>query len=308
MFSKLNIAVVGDIMLDRYIEGEVERVSPEAPVPVVAIGAEKSFLGGAANVAHNIKVVESKVSLFGIFGEDEKGKNLKKILKEKDIDYSGCVTLKNHTTTVKTRIIAQGQQIVRLDREIVKPIEPEVERELLQSMSRKTFDAIVISDYGKGVITEGLVKCLCSLKKPIVVDPKVNHTHLDKNVTVITPNLREAELMSGIAIKDPQDEKRAAEKILKETNAKCVLITEGRKGMTLYSEDEGFHVDALAKEVYDVTGAGDTVVAMLIVGMAVGFSLRKVVTLANEAAAVVVEKKGTQVVSKKEVNEILKKI
>lgn len=308
MNSQLNIAVVGDIILDRYIEGEVERVSPEAPVPVVAINGEKLFLGGAANVAHNVKAVEARVSLFGIFGEDEREKDLKKILKEKDIDYSGCISIKNYTTTVKTRIIAQGQQIVRLDRETIKPLDREKEKKLLQSVKKNTFDAIVISDYGKGVVTEGLVKNLCSLKKPIVVDPKVNHAHLYKNVTAITPNLKETELMSGMDIKDSQDEKKAAEKILRETETRYILITEGQRGMTLYSKDEEFHEDALAKEVYDVTGAGDTVVAMFIVGMAMGFSLRKCVRLANEAAAVVVGKKGTQAIKKEEVNEILKRI
>ena len=308
MFSRLNIAVVGDIMLDRYIEGEVERISPEAPVPVVAIGAESMFPGGAANVAHNIRVTGSRVSLFGVFGEDEGGKNLRKMLKERNIDCSGCVVLKDRITTVKTRIIAQGQQIVRLDREVVKPVEPGVERKLLQSVSKKAFDAIVVSDYGKGVVTEGLVRGLCSFKKPVVVDPKVNHTSLYRDVTVITPNLKETELMSGITIKDYRDEERAAERILKGTNAKCVLITEGYRGMTLYSERESFHVDARAKEVYDVTGAGDTVVAMFALGLAAGLPLKRVVNLANEAAAVVVGKRGTQVVSREELNEILKRI
>ncbi len=314
-FRDRKILVIGDIILDRYIFGKVSRISPEAPVPVVEVYEEQYRLGGAANVANNIIALGGKVHLSGIIGKGSAGKIIRDLLHEKDIgqDY---IFEDTRRTTVKTRIIGGKQQIVRFDIEDRRRLEGK-SKEFFLSMIKnalKDFDAVIVSDYKKGVVSEELFRILVSYKKKnglfIAVDPKVGHFRLYKNVSIITPNLAEASHGAELEIKDEKTLVKAGYNLLRKLSCDSVLITRGEEGMSLFerldSEVRVSHLPTVAKKVFDVTGAGDTVIAAITLTHISGASLVDAARIANVAAGIVVGKLGTAVATQEEIIEVLK--
>ncbi|MCP4157157.1 MAG: D-glycero-beta-D-manno-heptose-7-phosphate kinase [bacterium] len=300
-FSKKKILIFGDVILDRYIFGSVNRISPEAPVPVVKVVDEEIRLGGAGNVAANIDSLGAEGLLVGITGNDTYSDDLFD-LKKKNL----CVvkTAANHTL-VKTRIIAQRQQIVRVDRETRITVSTEMETALLQRINSSEIDGIIISDYAKGSLTEtimeGLKKKAAADNIPIIVDPKPPNYHLYKNVTGITPNLKEAEAIVNKEIPEDKDAEEAARAIRDEFKTQFAIVTRGDNGITAVEGDDIFHLPVFSHEVYDVTGAGDTVVSVLVLALVSGAKLKEAAALANAAASIVVEKVGTSTVTTPEI-------
>lgn len=306
-FSKTKVLVIGDLILDEFIWGKVERISPEAPVPVVEVEGRSRLMGGAANVAHNIRSLGGEVYLCGVLGEDEEGAQLKQMLKEKGIKDLGVFVDPARPTTVKTRVIASGQQVVRFDREVRDPILPQLEERLITKVKEiwPEVHVVLLSDYGKGVITKRLMKEVLRLKglyhKKVVVDPKVGNFHLYRGVTIMTPNTREAEAAASMRIRDLSTLTRAGVKILKTYRLEALLITRGEEGMALFRPGEDvLLIPTVAKEVYDVTGAGDTVAATLSLGLGSGLDYPEAAALANCAAGIVVGKRGTATVNPSE--------
>ena len=310
-FSKINILVLGDIIVDHFIWGNVTRISPEAPVPVVNVTNENLLLGGSANVLHNIFAMGGKAALCGVIGADWMGGKLIDLLKETQSSTDGVIKDTHRPTTKKTRIVAQGQQVVRFDRENSTPLSDEILSELCTFIGESIhlFDAVVISDYAKGVINktlmDHLLEKLVSLPDiPVIVDPKPEHLPFFENTTIITPNHHEAERMSGIKIQDDDSLTEAAKHLQETLKCKAVLITRGESGMALLENNKPiFKIPTKAKEVYDVTGAGDTVIASLALALAGGLSYAEASILANYAAGIVVGKIGTATVSKNDLLE-----
>ena len=302
-FEKRRVLVLGDVMLDRFIWGEVSRISPEAPVPVVRVRRESVHLGGAANVAANLASLGARVSIAGIVGADPSGKELRSSLEAAGIR-SVLEEDAARATTVKTRVIARAQQVVRVDRENDGPVEGAVLDALLprilEEMART--DALVVSDYDKGMLSPSLLDAVLprawEAGLPVVVDPKLPHFRLFRGVTVITPNQSEAARATAMEIRSDEDCLAAARAILGQLDAEAVLITRGERGMLLLErEADPVAIAAVAREVYDVTGAGDTVVAVLALALAAGAELREASVLANHAGGIVVGKVGTGTVS-----------
>jgi len=310
-FSNINILVLGDIIVDHFIWGNVTRISPEAPVPVVNVTNENLLLGGSANVLHNIFAMGGKAALCGVIGTDWMGGKLIDLLKETQSSTDGVIKDTRRPTTKKTRIVAQGQQVVRFDRENSAPLSDEILSELSTFIGESIhlFDAVVISDYAKGVINktlmDNLLEKLVSFPDiPVIVDPKPGHLPFFKNTTIITPNHHEAERMSGIHIQDDDSLTQAAKHLQETLQCKAVLITRGESGMALLEKNKPiFKIPTKAKEVYDVTGAGDTVIASLALALASGLSYAEASVLANYAAGIVVGKIGTATVSKNDLLE-----
>lgn len=312
-FSNANVLVVGDIMLDKYIWGKVSRISREAPVQIAHVNNESYTPGGAANVANNISALGAKVTLIGLVGNDEAKNILINELKKRDINTKGIVTDSNRPTTAKIRIIAQNQQLMRMDYE--KSHEPEYEvHERILDFIKSTIslhDIVIISDYSKGVVTKELlnnIKELCKRKeKRIVVDPKPKNMALYDNVFIITPNHTEASKFTGIEEGNNNAHiNKIGEKIQKSLNTN-VLITRGGKGMTLFEKGKkAVSVPIKAREVYDITGAGDTVVASLALAIASGSDIRTASLISNYAAGVVVGKLGTSTLTKDELIKAIK--
>ncbi|MEW6686458.1 MAG: D-glycero-beta-D-manno-heptose-7-phosphate kinase [Candidatus Edwardsbacteria bacterium] len=314
-FAKQNILVLGDVMLDEYLFGIVNRISPEAPVPVVEINRQTSHLGGAANVVWNITCLGGKSKLFGVIGDDGAGFHLLHELRKSKISYEGIVTEKKRPTTIKTRIIAHHQQVVRTDRETREEISAKTEEKLLNLLAQtiKDMDAVLIEDYNKGVLTKRVIEETINLclkhKKIVTVDPKFNYFFDFKKVALFKPNLPETEAALGIKIKNDEDLPRAGKELLHRLKAQAVLITCGERGMTLF-ESEGrdkiIHIPTVAREVYDVSGAGDTVIATLTLALAAGADFKEAAYIANHAAGVEVGKIGVAAVSLKELRKALR--
>lgn len=296
------ILVVGDLMVDEYIWGNASRISPEAPVPVVAVRKETLRPGGAANVACNIAALGGRASVVGIVGNDVPGEWLVNELEALGIRGDGVVIDRTRPTTVKTRVIAGSQHIVRFDRESSEEPGGEIVKRLLTLALERLpeADALLISDYAKGVISPRLLKGLLPaarrLEKIVTVDPKIPHFPLYKSVTVITPNHHEAATVAGIPLRKEEDLIRIGWSLLKKVGASALLVTRGEQGMSLFENGMVVHIPAVAKEVYDVTGAGDTVLASLTLALAAGSSMRQAAVIANYAASVVVGKVGTATV------------
>lgn len=311
-FSKTGILVIGDLMIDQYIWGKVSRISPEAPVPVVDVTEEDLLLGGAANVANNVQSLGGKVFITGAIGMDDKGRILTNKLAEKGFNTDGIIIDRNRTTTIKTRVIAHSQQVVRFDREEKSDIGKSTMSSILKYVESRLHDikGIIISDYCKGLITKNLIKNLLELTKSrvfIAVDPKIGHFNYYKGVDLITPNINEASYGSGIAIKDEKTLAAAGEMLLKKLQCKAVIITRGDEGMTLFQENG--HITSIptcAKEVYEVSGAGDTVIATLTLCHSAGAGLKESAYVANHAAGVVVGKVGTAVATQQEILKSIK--
>jgi len=297
-FRNKKICIIGDLMLDKYIYGDVERISPEAPIPVVKISSQSFSPGGAGNVANNIASLEGLAFIVGIIGQDPSGESLLLAFKERNINTEGIIVDSRKKTIEKIRVIARGQHMIRIDSENDRYIDKKHEKKIFGYISAhlNKFECIVISDYAKGTLTGTLTKKLIDLsnkfKIPVVVDPKPQHAPFYKNAFILTPNQKEAEQISGVT----KDISKMGRKIKKQL--KCnVLITQGAQGMTLFEDNQIQHFPAKAKEVFDVTGAGDTVVASLALSLASGASLKIATTIANHAAGIVVGKVGTATTS-----------
>ncbi len=312
-FSKTGILVIGDLLVDRYILGSVNRISPEAPVPVVNVSNENLLLGGATNVAHNISSLGGKVFVAGVVGDDPMGKVLINTLRDKGAQTNGVIVEKNRPTTVKTRIIAHSQQVVRFDKEVKSDISKSSESQILEYVRNCLPDikGIILSDYCKGVITRCLVKKILSLARSeifISVDPKIGHFDYYKGVTLVTPNVNEASFGSGINIVDEKTLIRAGKTLLRKLNSKAILITRGNEGMSLFEKSgKVTHIPTFAREVYDVTGAGDTVIATFTLCHSSGAIMKDAAIYANHAAGIVIGEVGTAVVTKKELSKSIRK-
>jgi len=311
-FSKAKILVVGDLILDEFIWGSCSRISPEAPVPVVWAERESYMPGGSSNVASNIRALKGNVYIAGVVGLDQRAEKLIELLSAEGVTTEGIITDPSRPTTLKTRIIAGHQQVVRVDREKVDYLTPSILKDIV-SYAEKTIsrvDAVIIEDYGKGVITPALlkpiIKCAQKNKKIIMVDPKEEHLLYYKGVTSLTPNNYEASAVTGIKIKGDKTLKAAGEKILKQLKSESVLITLGEKGMCLFEKNgKVTHISTAAQEVFDVSGAGDTVISVFTLALTCGASLRDAARIANIAAGIVVGKVGVAVVNQKElINKI----
>lgn len=294
------VLVVGDIMIDEYIWGDVSRMSPEAPVPIVDVQKETLRLGGAANVANNIVSLRGEVELCGLVGDDQMGRWLVKELEKKRIGRRGISLTRERPTTMKTRVIAHSQQVVRVDREMTTPMSREEESTMLSSVKSFLSDsgAVIISDYSKGVITPTLTKEVIRFANeagvPVAVDPKIQHFPTYRGVTVLTPNLLEAAAGANMVINSIEALMEAGWRIIANMDCRYLLITRGDQGMTLFKKGgEWTHIPAVGQEVYDVTGAGDTVVATLALAMAAELEMDQCAWLANVAAGVVVGEVGT---------------
>ena len=310
-FEGQRIMVVGDLILDRFIWGRVERISPEAPVPVIEVIRETVHLGGAANVAANLVALGATPVPVGVAGQDEAGQALLEEFKRCGIGLEGVVLETERATTVKTRIIAHNQQVCRADRETRAPVVGATLRKLLEVSSRiiPEVSAVILSDYMKGVLVTPLVDHLIAgcreSGKFLAVDPKAEDFCVYRGASVITPNKKEAERASGLVIADDQSLARAGARLLEKTGAEHILITRGEEGMTLISREGHLHLPTVAREVFDVTGAGDTVIATLALAVAAGATVREAASLANHAAGVVVGKLGTASASRQELIDSL---
>jgi D-glycero-beta-D-manno-heptose-7-phosphate kinase len=317
-FPRVKLLVVGDIMMDRSIFGKVSRISPEAPVPVIIAETEDFNLGGAANVAHNIRSLGGIVSLCGIVGDDENGKKIYKKIVERGIRTQGIFFEQGRQTTVKTRIIAHHphyQQLVRVDRETTDHPKASTLRNLSKFLTEKIedFDGVVFSDYGKGLLTRKLIQTIVERarqsKKLIMVDPKVKNFFFFKGATVITPNTNEASEASRIPVTDQSSVEKMGRSLLKRLKCSALVITQGEKGMIIFERDQKpYPVPTVAKEIYDVTGAGDTVIGTMALALGTGprVSVKDAASLANYAAGIVVGKVGTAIVSSEELLKVMK--
>jgi rfaE bifunctional protein kinase chain/domain len=299
------VLVYGDLMLDQYLWGRVDRISPEAPVPVVEVERESLLLGGAANVARNITALGCKVDLVGLVGDDENGNRLKFMLEREGITDFKLLSDQKRPTTLKTRIIAHQQQVVRADRESREEIDGFIEEQVYSHIAGRIDDVqcLLISDYGKGAITAPLLTRMVELfrdkGKFVAVDPKETHFKSYRRVSIITPNANEASFAAGLRIRDDDTLKDVGRKLLKELDLESILITLGSRGMALFQKDGKFdHLPTVAKRVFDVTGAGDTVIAALTAMVAAGADKLEAAYIANQAAGIVVEHIGTAVVDK----------
>ncbi len=310
-FDKTGILVIGDLMVDRYIWGKVKRISPEAPVPVVEVTEENLLLGGAANVAHNVLSLGGKVFIAGTTGRDETGKVLINKLNETGFNTDGIVLDEKRPTTVKTRVIAHSQQVVRFDREEKTDISSSTLSMIIEYVKSclPRIKGIIVSDYCKGLITKKLIKTLLKLAGPrifISVDPKIGHFDYYKGVDLLTPNINEASFASGIDITDEKTLVSAGNILMKKLQCNSLIITRGDEGMTLFEKGRKIsHIPTCAQEVYDVSGAGDTVIAALTLCRAAGAPLKDSAIIANHAAGVVVGKMGTAVATR---NDVLRQL
>lgn len=306
-FNGRRIAIWGDLMLDEFLRGRVLRISPEAPVPIVEVREHTFHLGGAGNVAANVASLSGVAIPFGVVGRDDAGARMRREFHKLHIETKGVMTDPHRPTTLKTRIIAEHQQVVRADRERKESIDAALHARLMKYwLSRvRSFDAVIVSDYEKGLVTRELLEALTPLalrrKIPLCLDPKVSHAPFYRGATLITPNHHEAERLSGITIEDDRSAERAGKKLIRQFEVQALLITRGEHGMTLCESGGGVaHIPTVAREVFDVTGAGDTVISTLALALAAGASMRDAAILANAAAGIVVGKLGTATVSPEE--------
>lgn len=307
------ILVLGDVMLDEYLWGSVSRISPEAPVPVVEILRECIKLGGAANVALNVRTLGDVPILVGVIGNDKNGERMREALNFAQIPDEGLFIDEARQTTTKTRVIAHNQQVVRADREDTQEISSELTERILDFVKRKIekIRALVISDYGKGVITLKLLSELIDLCRKnhtfIAVDPKETHFLNYKKVSLITPNHNEAAFAYGKKIKDENSLEEVGWGLLERLESEALLITRGEKGMSLFERNRSLtHFPTKAKKVYDVTGAGDTVISAFASAFAAGASYQEATLISNHAAGIVVGELGTAQISKEQLLEELR--
>lgn len=303
-----NILVIGDLMIDHYLWGSCERISPEAPVQVVDIAKETTVLGGAGNVINNLITLGAKVSVGSVIGDDENGRELLSMLKSINVDTSSIVTQKDRKTSKKSRIIASSQQVLRYDKESKNEISLDDANKILQAIAPtvKNFDAVILSDYGKGVLSSHLTKEIINLFKQhgikVLVDPKGSDYSKYRGAYLLTPNKKEASLATKIDIKDKESLKKALLKLKDECELSISMITLSEEGIATYKDDIKIF-PTVAKEVFDVTGAGDTVIASIAFALSANKSIEESAKFANLAAGVVVGKIGSATVTLDEIEE-----
>ncbi len=302
------VLVVGDLMLDEFIWGRVARISPEAPVPVVEVTGQSFHLGGAGNVAANLRALGGEVVLAGVVGADAAGERVQASLRAAGIVPALAVAEGARPTTVKTRIVAHNQQVVRADREVADDLTGALEEALLACVRDHlgSCHVVVVSDYQKGTITPRLMKAVRDQARrrgiPVLVDPKVRHFPRYKRVTVVTPNQLEAEQATGLKIRGEEDLAAAGRRLLAMLGCEAALVTRGEHGMSLFERGRRpVHIGTAAREVFDVTGAGDTVIASLALALSAGARLPEAAGLANRAAGIVVGKVGTATATPEEI-------
>jgi len=310
-FNNKRVLVVGDLILDHHIFGSVDRVSPEAPVPVVWANRENFVPGGAANVGLNLSAMGAKVSLCGVVGRDHFGKTLLSHIEQYGICTKLIVKDNERPTTLKTRIMANHQQVVRVDWESLEFLSENTNKLVFNKIKKNLdcFDAIIVEDYGKGVINPPLLEELITLCRKrdmiITVDPKEEHFDYYENVTVLTPNLKEAQAAAGTKIRNKNQIPFLGKIIMKRLNPKALLITLGEDGMMLFFGDSYHHIPTAALEIFDVSGAGDTVISIFTLALTAGATYKEAAIIANFAAGVVVGKLGAATLNKKELNKVI---
>jgi D-beta-D-heptose 7-phosphate kinase/D-beta-D-heptose 1-phosphate adenosyltransferase len=299
-FAGRRIAVLGDCMVDRYLWGRVERISPEAPVPVVEVERESDRLGGAGNVAANLRALGAEPALFGVVGADDAGARLRDAFAGRGVDASGLVEDGARPTTVKTRIVANAQQVVRADRESRADIAGAALERLARALERDLprCEGLVVSDYGKGVVTPRTLEVALGAARraglPVSVDPKESHIDAYRGVSILTPNQHEAGFVQGVRVVDEASLLEVGWGLQRRLDAEAVLVTRGPHGMSLFERGGRYtHLPTVAREVYDVTGAGDTVVSVVAAALAAGADFPSACCLANHAAGVVIREVGT---------------
>ncbi|RKZ22145.1 D-glycero-beta-D-manno-heptose-7-phosphate kinase [bacterium] len=308
-FQGKRILIIGDVMLDEYLIGEVERISPEAPVPVVELKDHVWRIGGAGNVANNVLSLGGIPFLLGIIGDDREGEIFYSLLVEKGLDTSGLIKTERPTIT-KTRVIAHSQQLVRIDKEIRDPVDKETEDEMVKRAERlmENVDAVLFEDYDKGTITPGIIERVKELAKKkgilITVDPKIRNFFNYTSVSLFKPNEKEIQLAFGRKA-ETEEEIMELGRQLRERIKSPVLLTRGKHGMVLFDNDGEYVIPSHAREVYDVTGAGDTVIATVTLAMVAGASLREASYLSSIAAGIEVGKFGAATVTPEEIEEEL---
>ena len=302
-FAKARILCVGDVMLDRYVYGTVERISPEAPIPILAVVRETAMLGGAGNVVRNLAALKASCCFVSLIGEDPAGREVTHLIAAEPLVEPNLLPEPGRVTTIKVRYVAGSQQLLRADRETVRPAKPHTESELVRRAADdlKHCQAVVLSDYGKGVLSDDVIGQVIAAARaqgrPVVVDPRGSDPKRYAGATVITPNRRELGELAGLRIGTPEQIRDAARVVMAKGGIEAVLVTLSQDGMALFTaRGEEHHLRAEAREVYDVSGAGDTVVALLACGLASGLALVDAARLASVAAGIVVGKTGTAVV------------
>ena len=306
--AEVKALVIGDLMLDEYLWGRAERISPEAPVQVVDVVREDLRLGGAGNVVNNLVALGCRVTVCSVIGGDDNGTVLQHVFTGKGVDVSGVFEDPRRMTSKKTRVLASHQQIVRIDREIKEPVSGEYEARITEFLRTrgKEFDVILVSDYQKGVLTDNVLATIAAIGHdlgiPVVVDPKGRDFTKYRGVSILTPNRKEAETATGVAINDDEGLRLAAATLLGQADLAALLVTRSEQGMSLFLADgTHVHIPTVAREVFDVTGAGDTVLAVLGAVVACGVGFAEAARLANVAAGIAVGKVGTSTVSPAEI-------
>jgi len=308
------IVVIGDLMLDEFVWGKVGRISPEAPVPVVEVTGESFYPGGAANVARNLREFTDGIAVIGLIGRDRSGQHLRELLAQRKIDITNALEDASFNTIVKTRIIARNQQVVRVDRERVVRPSPDQIAKVVEAIKKDlaNIDGIIFEDYGKGFVTNELVSAIAGAanraEKTVAADPNARNAIDWRGTTAVKPNRAEAFVAAGVPWRDADvppledvDLIRAGETLLKKWDTKSILITLGEQGMMLFQKDKpSHHIPTKARQVFDVSGAGDTAIALFTLALTCGASPVEAAEIANHASAVVVGKLGTATVSRQE--------
>jgi len=307
MFDGIKVLVIGDVMLDKYILGEVSRISPEAPVPIVLSKKHESTLGGAANVANNLRGLGATPILCGVVGADTDAGELMSLLDSKDVSIEGIFVDKYKPTTTKTRVTGNNQQIVRIDQENTESISPSV-RKTMDDFIKRTLpkvQGVIISDYAKGVVSSSTVMDIKKLNSDMIiaVDPKVSNFKWYKNATLLTPNIHEAAGFFNTNIRSDKTLKYIASRIMSQLKCKYLLITKGARGMTLFEEDCFTDIMTEARSVFDVSGAGDTVISVFTLALIAGMNPLSATELANKAGGIVVGEMGTSIIT---IEELIK--
>jgi D-beta-D-heptose 7-phosphate kinase/D-beta-D-heptose 1-phosphate adenosyltransferase len=312
-FSRCRVLILGDVMLDEYMWGAVSRISPEAPVPVVAVQSESVKVGGAGNVATNVAALGGRATLVGLIGNDAAAERLSHELELHGVKGDGLVEDRSRPTTIKSRVVAGSQHVVRFDRESDAPLSRAVRAQVMAAVRQRLpeADVLLISDYAKGLVSPGLVREVLALAaryhRMVAVDPKVQNLLLFKGVTLVAPNHHEAAAAAHLTIRSEADLLRVGQVLLRRLKARGVLVTRGEQGMSLFEAGKPVvHIPTMAREVYDVTGAGDTVMGALSLALAAGATMGEAAVIANFAAGVVVGKRGTATVTRAELEQALR--
>lgn len=303
------IAIIGDVMLDKYVYGTISRISPETPVPVVDIDKTEFRLGGAANVANNIKALEAEPVLIGVIGNDYDSKHYLEVMRALGLSTVGIIKDNSRPTTAKTRVIAHSQHVLRVDSEIKDDINTSTGKKIIDYLNRniRSFAAVILQDYNKGVLTSGMISKIISIakkyNKPVYVDPKFHNFFEYRDVTVFKPNRKETADILAMKIDGEESVKEAGRKLIDKLNCEYLVLTRGEKGMMLFDKEKNktviLNIPTKARKVADVSGAGDTVISTIAVMLAGGANIIEAVMLANQAAGIVCEEVGIIPITKK---------